>query len=148
MVQQQPHLEVFPLGQPRVSVCVRVCLCAIQNTIWTIPTYISSEFEKHPRSAQTSQQQRTSYRLICSCTHDMYEQERLLPPFQLATLAGTQVNREPCTTYFVPGTRVPGILYPTSTIIAREHMKYQVGCGAAVNDGTFAVTLALLLCAQ
>ena len=41
------------------SVCVRVCVCvrAILNTSWTIPTYTAFEFQKHPRSTAAVQQQ-------------------------------------------------------------------------------------------
>ena len=61
MVQQQPHFKAFPFWEPRtvfLCVCVSACLCAILNGIWTIATYTSSDFQKHPCRTQASQSQR------------------------------------------------------------------------------------------
>ena len=55
----------------RCPLCVRACacVCAILNTIWTIPTRTSCEFRKHPGAVDKSptaavQQQRTSHGLM------------------------------------------------------------------------------------
>ena len=99
MVQQQPHFKAFPFWEPRtvfLCVCVSACLCAILNGIWTIATYTSSDFQKHPCRTQASQsqrcnKQRTSHTLIyMSCLRRII----CFPP-QLATRTGFQVNRIP-----------------------------------------------------
>ena len=49
----------FTAATNDASACARMCVrsWAVLNTNWTIPPRSSSEFQKHPRSRQTVQQQ-------------------------------------------------------------------------------------------